>query len=331
MKTALVFLISLAISAPAFALFSVDDETVDQKVQRLNNQQRLQFHQVLSEVPTTFYNAAALSGSRGERSKWVYTGLATVGSLYYDQDLYLQAQKWGRMWGLSNKDELKPYGSINGFTLMWGPSDTSSALYFLGDGWIHIGGAVGLLGYGYFADRTRTFNTAIEMLNGFLCSTLFEQALKRAFGREDPGVQSYAGGAWRPFPSQTDYDQEKTRHDAFPSGHVMTTTVSFTVLRGNFPEYDHILFPLQVVYTGALAFGMTNNGIHWVGDYPLGIALGYFFGRSALKMSKSTEQKALHKTNELQSLSASAWLSPALLPGIDFQTGEPTTNLRWEF
>jgi hypothetical protein len=327
MKIALAFLITLAMSTPAIALFSVDDETVDQKVQRLDTQERLRLHQVLTEAPNTFYNAAAISGTRAERSKWVYTGVTTIGTLNYDQDLYLQAQKWGRMWGLSNKDELKPYGNISGFTLMWGPSDTSSSLYFLGDGWVHIGGAVGLLGYGYFADHTRPFNTAVEMLNGFLCSTIFEQVLKRAFGREDPGVQSYSGGAWRPFPSQTDYDQEKTRHDAFPSGHVMTTTISFTVLRGNFPEYDDVLFPLQVAYTGALAFGMTNNGIHWVGDYPLGIALGYFFGRSALKMSKSTAQRQAGETVT----SKYAWLAPSLLPGIDGPTGEPTTNLRWEF
>jgi hypothetical protein len=126
MKIALAFLITLAMSTPAIALFSVDDETVDQKVQRLDTQERLRLHQVLTEAPNTFYNAAAISGTRAERSKWVYTGVTTIGTLNYDQDLYLQAQKWGRMWGLSNKDELKPYGNISGFTLMWGPSDTSS-------------------------------------------------------------------------------------------------------------------------------------------------------------------------------------------------------------
>jgi hypothetical protein len=330
MKLALAFLISLMVSSQALALFSVEDETYDQKIHRLETQERLNLLQIFTEVPSTFYHAATISATRAERSKWVYTGVATIGTLYYDQDLYLQAQKWGRMWGLSNEDELKPYGNINDFTLMWGPSDVSSTLYFLGDGWVHIGGAVGLLGYGYFADRTRPYNTAIEMLNGFLCSTIFEQALKRAFGREDPGVQTYPGGAWRPFPGNSDYDKEKTRHDAFPSGHVMTTTVSFTVIRGNFPEYDHILFPLQVVYTGALAFGMTNNGIHWVGDYPLGIALGYFFGRSALKMAKSSSQQEQANSDEIGE-SKYAWLTPMLLPGIDRYTGEPTTNLRWEF
>jgi hypothetical protein len=328
MKLALSLLISIATATPAFALFSVDSETLEQKVYRLDHQERLNLIQMFTEVPATFRNAGEIAASREERSKWVYTGVSTIGSFYYDQDLYLQSQKWGRIWGLSNEDELKPYGNINGFTLMWGPSDVSSALYFLGDGWVHIGGAVGLLGYGYFADRTRPYNTAIEMLNGFLCSTIFEQALKRAFGREGPAVQTYPGGAWRPFPSNTDYDKEKTRHDAYPSGHVMTTTVSFTVIRGNFPEYDHILFPVQVAFTGALAFGMTNNGIHWVGDYPLGIALGYFFGRGALKMAKSS---APTQSSDDLLPKKYAWLTPSLLPSIDLTTGEPMTNLRWEF
>lgn len=328
MKLIFVWLLTVVMSTPAFALFSVDDETLDQKVDRLDHQERLSFWDVFSEVPNTYMNAGSIAAQRAERSKWLTVGLTTIGALYYDQDLFLEAQKWGRSWGLSNKDELKPYGNINGFTLMWGPSDVSSTLYFLGDGWIHIGGAVGFLGYGYFADRTRPFNTAIEMLNGFLCATIFEQALKRAFGREGPEVYTYPGGAWRPFPSQADYDKEKTRHDAFPSGHVMTTTVSFTVIRGNFPEYDSVLFPLQVVYTSALAFGMTNNGMHWVGDYPLGIALGYFFGRSALKMAKSPSATQ----SETSLLPAKyAWLAPELMPGIDRYTGEPMTNFRWEF
>ena len=331
MKIVVTFVLSLLIAMPAHALFSVEDESYDQKIHRLDTQERLSFWQMLTETPNTFINAGHLSARPEERKKWVYTALLTIPTLYYDQDLFVQTQKYGRMWGLSNSDNLKPYGQIGDFTIMWGPSDTSSALYFLGDGWIHLGGAVGLLGYGYFADHTRPYNTAIEMLNGFLCSTIFEQALKRAFGREDPGVASYSGGAWRPFPSQNDYDKEKTRHDAFPSGHVMTTTVSFTVLRGNYPEYDKYLFPLQVVYTGALGFGMTNNGNHWVGDYPLGIALGYFFGRSALKMSKSTSQTTTQVTEDRLLPEKYAWLEPELLPGFDFHTGEPMTNLRWEF
>ncbi len=312
-------------SFPAFALFANDQETVERKTLRLDSAGRLDFLQIFTDVPRTFANAADQAGLKNERGKWVLVGALTVPLLVYDQDLYLQTQKIGRQWGISNSDNLKPYGNINGFTVMWGPSDVSSALYFLGDGWIHISGAVGLMGYGYFGNHNRPFNTAVEMLNGFLCSTIFEQALKRVFGREDPGVQSYPGGAWRPFPSQDDYDHEKTRHDAFPSGHVMTTTVSFTVLRGNFPEYDDYLFPIQVAYTGALAFGMTNNGIHWFGDYPLGIVLGYFFGRSALKMS------ALKTTEQPTTSPKTAWLQPIVRPGIDSLTGEPITNLSWQF
>lgn len=324
----LLAILILLVAVPAHALFYVDDETVEQKVHRLDTQDRLNLLQIFTEVPSTFLNAASLSLSKPERSKWALAGVLTVPLLYYDQDLFQQTQKFGRMWGISNTDNLKPYGNIRGFTVMWGPSDVSSTLYFLGDGWIHLGAATLLLADGAIGDRTRPFNTAIEMFNGFLCSTIFEQAVKRAFGREDPQVFSSPGGTWRPFPSQADYDSEKTRHDAFPSGHVMTTTVSFTVLRGNFPEYDEYLWPLQIVYTGALGFGMTNNGNHWVGDYPLGIALGYFFGRSALKMSHSLAPR----TAVTPTVTRTAWLlDPTVTPSIDQLTGDPVTQLRWEF
>ena len=34
-------------------------------------------------------------------------------------------------------------------------------------------------------------------------------------------------------------------------------------------------------------FGMVNNGVHWASDYPLGIAMGYVFGKAATQLGRS--------------------------------------------
>ena len=209
---------------------------------------------------------------------------------------------------------------------MWGPSDVSSSLYFLGDGWIHLGLAAGFLATGYFGDNTTPFNTAVELFNGFLSSTIFEQALKYSFGREAPAVRESRGGSWHPFDGFSNYQSYRTKHDAFPSGHVMTTTVTFTVLRENYPEWNSWLWPTQIIYTGVLGFGMVNNGIHWAGDYPLGIMLGYLFGRSAVKMAKKT-----NPSDAKAPARATALLDPSIVPDVDDLTGEPLASFRWQF
>jgi len=44
--------------------------------------------------------------------------------------------------------------------------------------------------------------------------------------------------------------------------------------------------PAEVLYLSALGFGMVNNGVHWASDYPLGIGLGYVFGKGAASIAK---------------------------------------------
>ncbi len=286
--------------------------------------ERLSVAQVFTETPQTFLHAFHLGTEKESATKWLAVAATTAPLLIYDEDIYVATARLGRQWGLSNRDELRPYGKVYGdFVLTWGPSDVSSSLYFLGDGWIHLGLATGLMATGYFGDHTRSFNTAVELFNGFLSSTIFEQLLKYSFGREDPGVRTAPGGAWHPFPGWAAYQSERTLHDAFPSGHVMTTTVTFTVLRANYPEWESWLWPTQVVYTSLLGFGMVNNGIHWAGDYPLGLMLGYLFGKSAVKMA--------HKADSAATASIENLFEASVVPRVDDLTGEPIASLTWNF
>lgn len=74
-----------------------------------------------------------------------------------------------------------------------------------------------------------------------------------------------------------------------PSGHVMTATLTFTILSERYPEYNSYLYPIYGVWVSALMFQMVNNGVHWASDYPLGIAMGYLAGKLSTQMGKKAE------------------------------------------
>jgi hypothetical protein len=67
---------------------------------------------------------------------------------------------------------------------------------------------------------------------------------------------------------------------------VMTATMTFTVINEAYPEYSQYIIPLEVLWVSALGFQMVNNGVHWASDYPLGIAMGYVFGKVSANMGK---------------------------------------------
>ncbi len=102
-----------------------------------------------------------------------------------------------------------------------------------------------------------------------------------------------------------------------PSGHIMSATVMFTVLEQEYPEYNYIFYPSEVVWLGVLGFGMINVGVHWASDYPLGIALGYLFGRSAVEIHHPEKNKTVSQIR--------------YFPGMDPATGTPTVNALYTF
>jgi PAP2 superfamily len=283
---------------------------------------RLHLLDIALKLPGVFGDTFDIATDREEASKWLTAGVLTAGLIPNDEKIYVETQRLGRKWNISTVDNLKPLISIGNFTVLRGPTDFSSGLYFLGDGWIQLGTASAFLLTGYATDATRPINTGIELFTGLTASTIMSQILKRIAGREGPAARSEAGGAWRPFPSYNAYQKSRTTYDAYPSGHVMVTTLTFTIIRGNYPEYESILFPAQVAYLTALGFGMLNNGIHWAGDYPLGILLGYFFGKASLRMIRRRDEEATESPTGL--------LSPDIYPSIGLG-GEMMTKLEWKF
>lgn len=173
------------------------------------------------------------------------------------------------------------------YTVLWKPGNTkvlkvprnlNTALYQLGEGGTSMMLAGGIWIYGKISKDWRAINTANDLAETFITMGLTTQILKRVTGRESPFMATAAGGRWSVFPSFSAYQQNTSAYDAFPSGHLATLMATITVLSSNYPEKKWIK---PVGYTLMLLSGwaMMNTEVHWAGDYPLAIAVGYLSGK----------------------------------------------------
>lgn len=197
----------------------------------------------------------------------------------YDQELFEDAQHLGKKLSISSIDKTKPYLTINGVAVLRGPSDLGSALYFIGDGWVSLGLCAYFETYGFINDDWRAITTGHQLVEGLLATGLTTQILKRITGRETPSASTGTGGVWRTFPSFNDFQSHRTRYDAFPSGHLATGMMVVTVMSDNYPE-KYLIKPIGYALLAGLSFQMMNNSVHWAGDYPLGLGIGYMIGRA---------------------------------------------------
>ena len=165
---------------------------------------------------------------------------------------------------------------------MRGPTDAGSAMYFLGDGWTHISIMSGFYFYGLAANNRRAEKTGYALMEGLSTVGITTQIIKRTTGRESPFVATAPRGVWRFFPDISDYNHNVAHYDAFPTGHLATAMMTVTVVSEMYPEKKYIK-PLGYGLMSLLAFQMVNNGVHWISDYPLGMAMGYSLGKLAVK------------------------------------------------
>jgi membrane-associated phospholipid phosphatase len=249
-------------------------------------EKKIELKSVLFEIPTTSMDALSTGFSKKAIPWWAGIISSTLILIHNDEVILENWQSEGRAAGLGNTDKTKAVLSVGDIDLLRLPTDTASWMYFLGDGWMHAGITAGFLVNGQFNDNVRAYNTGLRIAHGMVTSTIFSQILKRAFGRESPYVKTERFGKWSPFPSIPEYQKKTAYYDAMPSGHVMTATLTFTIINEAYPEYSNYVVPLATVWVAALGFQMVNNGVHWASDYPLGIAMGYVFGQASSKMGK---------------------------------------------
>lgn len=158
------------------------------------------------------------------------------------------------------------------------PKNLNTALYQLGEGGTSMMIAGGMFLYGKIKKDNRALQTASDLAETFISMGISTQLLKRSFGRESPFKASVSGGAWRPFPPFSAYQGNTPKYDAFPSGHLATMMATVTVLTEHYPEKKWIK-PVGYSAMALCSFAMINTDVHWAGDYPLALAIGYVAGK----------------------------------------------------
>ena len=121
-------------------------------------------------------------------------------------------------------------------------------------------------------------------------------------------------GDWHPFPNPGKYQKSVSNYDAFPSGHLATAMATITILAGNYPDNKYIK-PVGYSLMGLLGYAMLNNGVHWISDYPLAIAIGYTCGKIAVSRRPSGDSE--NRTQQWSHFSPDASLFGRWKPWIE--------------
>ncbi|MEO6489448.1 MAG: phosphatase PAP2 family protein [Ferruginibacter sp.] len=169
------------------------------------------------------------------------------------------------------------------------PRNLNTAFYNIGQGSTVVLIAGGFFLKGKIKNDNRALQTSYQLLNSFIALGAGTQFIKYGSGRENPSDATSSRGVWRPFPSLNDFQNNKTKYDAFPSGHLATLIAAVTILSENYPEKKRIK-SIGYAIAGLCGVAMINNGVHWISDYPLGIALGYGYGKFISKKRKHSQK-----------------------------------------
>jgi len=202
--------------------------------------------------------------------------------IHYDQPLLNGAMSLGRDIHWQPQTDYKVVLSIKksggDIKLFKMPQNINSAFYNLGEGWIGVAIGGGFWLQGKISNNYRSLQTASDLMEGFTSAAILTQVVKRVTGRESPFERTAPGGRWQPFPSFSEFGKNTSNYDAFPSGHLATMMTTVTILADNYPENKWIK-PIGYTLIGLTSFAMMNTEVHWAGDYPLALAIGYLNGR----------------------------------------------------
>lgn len=200
--------------------------------------------------------------------------------------------------------EVARYSSFGPVSVI--PTDTSSAIYLIGNGVTPLIMSMGFATYGLIENDYRALNTASGLVEGLLVTGVFSQTIKRVTGRQSPSPayeDGYRTGLWRPFPSFATYAKDTPNYDAMPSGHLMTATATLYVLAENYPDKKWIK-PVGWSLIGVLGFQMAQSKVHWVSDYPIALVMGYIIGKNIANNKIEKSGKAINEKKYSLKLSA---------------------------
>nr|MBC7612523.1 phosphatase PAP2 family protein [Pseudopedobacter sp.] len=205
--------------------------------------------------------------------------LGSTALLYWqDQNIVNAAQQFSNHIGLQRSVEFNAPLKVAGERLVKIPQNLNTGLYEMGEGGTTMYIAAGLFIYGKINKDNRSLQAASDLTESFITMGVATQIIKRITGRQTPSSSTMSRGEWNLFPSFHNFNSDKSSYDSFPSGHLSTMMATVTVLAQNYPEKKWIK-PVGYSLIGLTGFAMLNNGVHWVSDYPLAIALGYLSGK----------------------------------------------------
>jgi hypothetical protein len=213
-----------------------------------------------------------------KESIWPVVGVtaSTLVLIVYDEEITAGVQRFCRYIHLAPTNNAKDISPIKNLPF-YVPTDLPSALYYIGDGITEVGVNLSFYIYGLIKKDNRALRTASQLTEGLVSVGIWVQLLKHISGRSTAQVNNNQD-KWRWFPSPRLYSKAVPHYDAFPSGHLAIAMTTVTIISSNYPEKKWIK-PLGYSLMGLCGFQMINNGVHWAGDYPLAILMGYGFGK----------------------------------------------------
>ncbi len=208
---------------------------------------------------------------------------STLILIAYDEPIIEAAQQFGRYIHLSPDNNAKNLSPIKGLDF-YVPTDLSSGLYYIGDGITELAVNGSFYVFGLIKKDSRALQTASQLSEGMIATGIYVQVLKHLSGRITARKNNNKD-LWRWFPSLKEYHSSVPSYDAFPSGHLAIAMMTTTVIAMNYPEKKYIK-PLCYSLMALCGYQMLNNGVHWAGDYPLAIAMGYTIGKIAVNRGR---------------------------------------------
>lgn len=236
--------------------------SASEKISSEKTPNKIEWYTMITEFPGDMYQFAKAEVKKPNLPVYLTIATLTTALLVTDDKTWNASHKW-------YEKNSTVYSLSNFFTEV-------------GDGRTQFGLAAAFGLYGAIASDNKSLNTASQIVEAVLSSGSIVQVFKHITGRESPYLSTRQRGMWRWFPNQIQYHKHVPAYDAYPSGHICTSVAAFVVIADNYPEQKW-LTPVFTLTTAAIGIGMVNKGIHWYSDYPLGIAIGYTFGKMITK------------------------------------------------
>jgi hypothetical protein len=248
----------------------------------------------IKHVPSDLVNFGKITIAKRNLPKLGMLVGSTALLVAFDQQILEGCQQFGRFIHLDAERKFSRAIAFNignfEVPVLDLPQNLNSVFYFIGEGWPSILVAGGFWGYGIAKDDYRARQTSSQLGEMFFTLAVSTQVLKRLSGRQSPFQSTKPGGEWHPFVNWGTYQNDVSNYDAFPSGHLATIMATVTILAGNYPSNKYIK-PVGYSIMGLLGYAMVNNGVHWMGDYPVAIAIGYTCGKIALSRGQKIVSK----------------------------------------